>query len=171
MDRFEYKVVPAPLKGRKARGVRRSEDKFAYSVQEVMNDMALDGWEYQRSETLPHEERSGLTSTSRTFRSVLVFRRQLAGSVSSAPVEEPAVTEIAAPVEITPASEPENPDPVAVRPKRVRPVAVPVVDVDEDDGFFAASPNPAPKPGLNTLPVALRQRATQQRAKDDIAAE
>jgi len=171
MDRFEYKVVPAPLKGRKARGVRRSEDKFAYSVQEVMNEMALDGWEYQRSETLPHEERSGLTSTSRTFRSVLVFRRPLAGAVSKAPIAEVVDTETTAPIEIPPTSEPENPEPVTVRPKRVRPVAVPMEDVDEDDGFFAAAPNPAPKPGLNTLPAALRQRATQQRAKDDIAAE
>jgi hypothetical protein len=40
--------------------------------------MGADGWEFQRAETLPSQERSGLTSTVTTYRNVLVFRRACA---------------------------------------------------------------------------------------------
>ena len=75
MPHYEYRVVPAPAKGLKAKGVRGHEARFAYALQDLMNRMGADGWEYQRAETLPSEERHGLTSTTTTFRNVLVFRR------------------------------------------------------------------------------------------------
>ncbi|WP_412070680.1 DUF4177 domain-containing protein [Pseudooceanicola nanhaiensis] len=75
MMRFEYKVVPAPSRGQKAKGVKTPESRFAHALEQVMNDMAAEGWEYLRAETLPSEERSGLTSTTTTYRHVLVFRR------------------------------------------------------------------------------------------------
>ncbi|CUJ20648.1 hypothetical protein [Cognatishimia activa] len=189
MKRFEYKVVPAPTKGRKARGVRRAQDKFALSVEDVMNDMALEGWEYQRSETLPHEERAGLTATSTTYRSVLVFRRskEIASQVSEAeqPKLEAAMPGSLPAPKVDPvqdiAEDTAEGLPVAkdITPKRVRPKPVveksvvdnSVVDVDEDDGFFSANPTTPPRPGASDLPAALRQRATQKRAKKDMAAE
>ena len=76
MSKFEYRVVPAPVKGKRARGVRGAEGRFAHALEELMNEMAGDGWEYWRSETLPSEERSGLTSTTTTYRNVMIFRRQ-----------------------------------------------------------------------------------------------
>ena len=79
---YEYKVIPAPRKGRKARGVKGAEARFSLAVQQVMNDLGGDGWEFLRSETLPSEERQGLTSTQTVFRSVLVFRRPRAGDLS-----------------------------------------------------------------------------------------
>lgn len=75
MDIYEYKVVPAPTKGKKERGVKTPEDRFSNSVQSLMNEMALDGWEFQRSEALPHEHRAGLTGRTTTMRHILVFRR------------------------------------------------------------------------------------------------
>ncbi|MBY6090195.1 DUF4177 domain-containing protein [Maritimibacter alkaliphilus] len=75
MTRFEYKVVPAPVRGQKAKGVKTPESRFAHALEQVMNDMAAEGWEYLRAETLPSEERSGFTSTTTTYRNVLVFRR------------------------------------------------------------------------------------------------
>ncbi len=75
MPRYEYKVVPAPSKGRKGKGVKGAEARFSYGLQELMNEFAGDGWEYQRAETLPSVERSGLTSTTTEWRNVLVFRR------------------------------------------------------------------------------------------------
>lgn len=72
---YDYKVIPAPRKGRKARGVKGVEERFSHALQDVMNENAADGWEFLRSETLPSEERAGLTSTTTVFRSVLVFRR------------------------------------------------------------------------------------------------
>ena len=75
MPRYEYKVVPAPTRGLKAKGVKTAEDRFSYAIQELMNGLAGYGWEYQRAETLPSIERSGLTSTTTEWRNVLVFRR------------------------------------------------------------------------------------------------
>lgn len=83
MPIYEYKVVPAPSKGRKARGVKGTENRFAFALENVMNEMAAEGWEFQRTETLPSEERSGLTSTTTTFRNVMVFRRGRADDVSA----------------------------------------------------------------------------------------
>ncbi|APE43077.1 hypothetical protein BOO69_06345 [Sulfitobacter alexandrii] len=75
MPRYEYKVVPAPSKGLKGKGVKGAEARFSYALQELMNGLAGYGWEYQRAETLPSIERSGLTSTTTEWRNVLVFRR------------------------------------------------------------------------------------------------
>ncbi|MEP3440599.1 MAG: hypothetical protein ABJN72_03885 [Sulfitobacter sp.] len=75
MPRYEYKVVPAPTKGIKGKGVRGAEARFSFALQELMNGMAGYGWEYQRSETLPSIERSGLTGSTTEWRNVLVFRR------------------------------------------------------------------------------------------------
>ena len=75
MQHFEYRVVPAPAKGRKAAGVKGPEARFAHSLEHAINDMAADGWEYLRAEILPSEERQGLTSSHTVYRSVLVFRR------------------------------------------------------------------------------------------------
>lgn len=75
MPRYEYKVVPAPQKGLKGKGVKGAEARFSHALQELMNGLAGYGWEYQRAETLPSLERSGLTSTTTEWRNVLVFRR------------------------------------------------------------------------------------------------
>ena len=61
MQAFEYKVVPAPHKGTKAKGVKTPETRFANSIEITLNEMAAQGWDYQRAETLPCEERQVLT--------------------------------------------------------------------------------------------------------------
>ena len=75
MPRYEYKVVPAPTKGLKAKGIRTPEARFSNAIQHLMNTLAEKGWEYQRAETLPSVERSGLASSTTEWRNVLVFRR------------------------------------------------------------------------------------------------
>lgn len=80
MQRFEYKVIPAPKRGEKARGVKTTEDRFALALTLLMNDLGADGWDYVRADALPCEERAGLTGTKTTFQNVLVFRRPLASS-------------------------------------------------------------------------------------------
>lgn len=82
MPRYEYKVVPAPSKGIKGKGVRGAEARFSFALQELMNGMAGYGWEYQRSETLPSVERSGIAGTTTEWRNVLVFRRARSGDAS-----------------------------------------------------------------------------------------
>ncbi len=87
MQRYEYKVVPAPQKGIKAKGEKTAEGRFAASVEQVLNQMGRDGWEYQRAELLPSEERAGLTSSTVNWRNVLVFRRAVEASVTPDPDE------------------------------------------------------------------------------------
>lgn len=78
MTRYEYKVVAAPNKAKAFKGVRCHEDRFASVLAEVMNEMAASDWEYLRAESLPCEEKTGLTSRVEAYQSVLVFRRQIA---------------------------------------------------------------------------------------------
>lgn len=77
MTGFEYKVVPAPMRGLKARGVKGTPARFANALQTVMNDLGAQGWEYQRTDTLPVEERQDLTGKTTTFQNMLVFRRTI----------------------------------------------------------------------------------------------
>lgn len=75
MAYYEYKVVPAPIRGAKLRGVRDERERFAHALGQLMNEMATQGWEYQRAETLPCEERKGLFKRETAFQNLLVFRR------------------------------------------------------------------------------------------------
>lgn len=158
MDVYEYKVVPAPAKGQKARGVRKSEDKFAYAIQQVMNQNAQDGWEFLRSETLPNEERVGLTNTSTTYRSMLVFRRP---TESVAPEVSPAAKAI--PTRVT-AAEPPKQFPKPIPEDASEPV-------DNEVDFFNQTSNSAQPTNVSSLPAALRMRAERQQSSNDVAAE
>lgn len=85
VQRFEYRVVPAPRRGEKVKGARTVEDRFAVALARVMNDLGADGWEYLRADTLPCEERVGLTGKATHFHHMLVFRRALAVGATAAP--------------------------------------------------------------------------------------
>jgi hypothetical protein len=112
---FEYKVVPAPTKGVKAKGVKTAEARFALAVEQAINELAADGWEYVRTDVLPSEERQGLTGSVTHWRNLMVFRRALVTEAVDAVVPErvePVLTAapvvaVAAPVT---ASVPEGPD-------------------------------------------------------------
>ena len=103
MQAFEYKVIPAPNKGKKAKGVKTPEDRFANGVETILNEMAAEGWEFQRAEMLPSEERSGLTGSKTNWRNLLVFRRAL---ITDAPAEAPAAPSDTAPAVAAAASAP-----------------------------------------------------------------
>lgn len=85
MSRFEYKAIPAPTSGTKAKGVKTTEDRFALAITDSLNEMAVEGWEYVRAETLPCDERKGLTGTLTTFQNILVFRRPLTQPLALTP--------------------------------------------------------------------------------------
>jgi len=82
MPNYEYRVVPAPKKGERAKGVKGTEARFAHTLATVMNELGAEGWDYVRTDTLPCEERSGLTGKATSFRNLMIFRRVL----ESAPV-------------------------------------------------------------------------------------
>jgi len=85
MQRYEFKVVPAPRRGDKVRGLRATEDRFAFALMQVMNDLGRDGWDYVRADTLPCDERVGLTGTRTSFQNMLVFRRGLGADMVADP--------------------------------------------------------------------------------------
>ena len=87
MVKFEYKAVPAPTHGTKAKGIKTTEDRFALAMTDALNELADDGWDYVRAETLPCDERKGLTGTQTKFQNVLIFRRQILPAETNVPVQ------------------------------------------------------------------------------------
>jgi hypothetical protein len=77
MSHFEYIVVPAPRKGVSSKGVKGVPGKFANALTILMNEMAIEGWDYLRTDTLPCEERQGLTGKAVKYHAMLVFRRMV----------------------------------------------------------------------------------------------
>ena len=90
---YEYKVISAPARGLKAKGLKSHEDRFANALQTAMNEQAASGWEYLRADTLPSEQREGLMSKTTVFQNMLVFRRTKAADVPALqPPVPPVVT-------------------------------------------------------------------------------
>ncbi|MFY0690882.1 MAG: DUF4177 domain-containing protein [Paracoccaceae bacterium] len=95
MPSFEYRVIAAPRKGKSAKGLRNGADRLAHAVELTLNEMADEGWDFQRAETLTAEERKGLTGKKLVEHTVLVFRRavgqpEVAGKDDTAPAEAEA---------------------------------------------------------------------------------
>ena len=130
MPRFEYKVVPAPARGLKAKGVKRPEERFALALSTLMNELGAEGWDYVRADILPSEERAGLASKQTVYHSLLVFRRQ-----SPEEAETPAAPALAAPV----VSEDHHPDPVPEPP--LEDLSAP----DETEAVVAMDPEDQPQ--------------------------
>jgi hypothetical protein len=138
MKSFEYKVVPAPKKGEKSNGAKTPADRFAVALTTLMNKMGALGWEYIRADTLPCEERVGLTGTKSVYQHMLVFRREFHAEAvemlepiglkntaiddASAARPEPKISAI--PAELFADSEPDEPEDVEVEPKSARAPAV-----------------------------------------------
>ncbi len=102
MQRYEFKVIPAPRRGEKLRGLKTTEDRFALALTNVMNEQGREGWDYVRADTLPVDERVGFTGTKTSFHNMLVFRRIIeadaAEPVQPAPPPRMITTEPVVPV-------------------------------------------------------------------------
>ena len=153
---FEYKVVPAPAKGTKAKGVKTPQGRFAVTIEQVLNDMASDGWEFQRAALLPSEERQGLTGSTTHWRNLLVFRRPSGAGETNQPASQddyaPAVGAVHAPEAVTltaTAGDPEAPaDATPVPGAGARKMLI-------DNGVEELSP-------VSGVTTALKARAKQQ---------
>lgn len=76
MTHYDYKVVPAPRRAKRVKGVRNADELFALTLTDAINEVARQGWEYVRAEHLPAETGGGWLSRGTTGeQTVLVFRR------------------------------------------------------------------------------------------------
>jgi hypothetical protein len=156
MQRYEYHVVPAPRRGEKARGAKTTEERFALALTRLMNDLGRDGWDYLRADTLPCEERAGLTGKTTAFQHMLIFRRMLepvqaAPAQAGAPPHPAQPLAIAAPPVAAPA--PEGSAPPISAPAGDAPSAAPPLgpaqraDAASDYNLPGAGRGPGPAPG------------------------
>jgi len=77
MSHYEYKVVPAPKRAKRVRGVKAAEELFALTLTDAINEVARQGWEYLRAEHLSAEAPGGwFRGGTSGEQAVLVFRRQ-----------------------------------------------------------------------------------------------
>ena len=130
MAQFEYSVIPSPRKGKSAKGVRGTEAKFANALSTLMNDMGQNGWEYVRADTLPCEERQGLTGKTVKYHSILVFRRPVAEVEAET---EDAKALLAPPVVIEPEDSAPEPMVEAISEEPIRPDPPLTAETDETE--------------------------------------
>ncbi len=103
---YEYKVVPAPQRAAKAKGLKTTAERFANTLAESINAEAAGGWQFVRSETLPCEERSRLGASRISQQVVMIFARPLGATRPDAGSALAAVQEAAAHSEPRHATEP-----------------------------------------------------------------
>lgn len=76
MTYYDYKVVPAPTRAKRVRGVKAAPELVALAMAEAINEVARQGWEYVRAENVAAEAPGGwLRRGAATEVAVLVFRR------------------------------------------------------------------------------------------------
>jgi hypothetical protein len=86
MRRYEYKVVPVP--GRcAAKGAEKGVDPAAFTVETMLNDLGLLGWEYLRTDRMTLQK-GGILGRSEVEREFLIFRRQPVALAQRQPAED-----------------------------------------------------------------------------------
>ena len=95
MSYYDYKIVPAPTSAKRVKGVKAASDLFAITLTEAVNEVARQGWEYVRSESMSADTPGGFLRRGKTEEVVLlVFRRprehlspRLAADTTAPPIE------------------------------------------------------------------------------------
>lgn len=104
MTGYDYKVVPAPRRARKVKGVKNADELIAMTLADAINEVARQGWEYVRTESLVAEGPAGwFRRATAADHTVMVFRRarevvgpRIAAVAGPEPAREP---QLAAPAE------------------------------------------------------------------------
>ena len=157
MTWFDYKVVPAPRRMKRARGVSDHADLFALTLTEAINEHARQGWEYVRAETLSAETPGGWLRRGRLEEeTVLVFRRAretLAPRLErgEAPMPAPAMPAPAMPAPREPEGSaiPQWVEPIRPEAAPARPPAPPLPPLRREPVVEDA---PAPQPRRPLMP-------------------
>lgn len=118
----EYKVVPVPTRAPKVKGLKTTAERFAHGLAEAINAEAAGGWQFQRTESLPCEERGTLGKVRQTIQVVMIFARPLglarpdAGAALAAAQDHYAPEAPRAAPVWEPAHQPAAPQPAALHP-------------------------------------------------------
>ena len=130
---FEYKTIGAPEKGKRKRGLRSQSDRVAAAFDEILQDEAVDGWEYQRTDLLPVIERSGWFGKGHeVHRAVMVFRRPLAQAQMESEAVLRRAPSVIPPAAATAEQAPHAPAPGSPEPVPLAPVPLPEISDDPD---------------------------------------
>jgi hypothetical protein len=143
MTYYDYKVVPAPKRAKRVKGVHGVEELFALTLTEAINEVARQGWEYVRAEHMPAESPGGwFRGPAAGEQTVLVFRRarEQMGPRLAAVRPEP-VHEAYEPPPPVPAAERAIVDRLRREPVRLEPL------IGESDEFTATPLRPGPRLG------------------------
>lgn len=82
---YEYKCVGAPERPRRSRRAKTPSDRVARAMEKIIQEEAVNGWEYMRTDLVPVIEKSSILGrTQEVHRAVLVFRRDLEARQASA---------------------------------------------------------------------------------------
>lgn len=74
MPKYEYKVVPAPVRSLPKKDVQAGVDPAAFTFESILNEAAYGGWEFVRRECMPLERRKFFGSVKESHE-MLIFRR------------------------------------------------------------------------------------------------
>jgi len=109
MTEYEYKVLPAPEKPLRYKGIARGDDAFAVTLSEILNDQGKEGWVYLRTEKVTERRGVWPLRHRRVVREMIVFQRvkgegrhPLAASPALLLTSEARVPALAAPTTATP---------------------------------------------------------------------
>ncbi len=147
---YEYKVVPAPVRAVKAKGLKTTAERFSHALAERINAEAAGGWQFQRTESLACEERSNLGRVKTSVQTVMVFSRLL-GEVRPDAGAALAAAQVAQSEYYVDASayadEPVYDEPRHEHPEHDAPqYEAPAYDYDETPQPDDREPEPAPQP-------------------------
>jgi hypothetical protein len=88
---YEYRVIPAPKRLKRIKGVSSMPELFAAMLTDAINAEARQGWEYVRSESLAAEEPAGwLRRAAMVEETMMIFRRERSRRVADRAGRDPA---------------------------------------------------------------------------------
>jgi hypothetical protein len=90
---YEYRVIPAPKRLRRIKGVSATADLVAATLTDCINAEARQGWEYVRTEQVAAEEPAGWFRRARQVEeTVMIFRRPRRGAEVQPEAQREAAT-------------------------------------------------------------------------------
>lgn len=89
MTKYEFRAIPCPERALRSADIPAGADPFCETLAAAINDLAAEGWDYIRSETIEVKTRRflRLRKQDRTF---LVFRREARPLLENRPLLDPA---------------------------------------------------------------------------------